>query len=203
VPHLTHCRKAAGRMTFRQFLRREYAERHYEWVNGAAVPMGGVTGERCEAYYFLLSLLLTFAEERDLGAVQSRPFLMKIGPRLPARAPDLQFIAKRNLKRLRKYYLDGPADLVVEVISPSSRTTDRVEKFQEYEADGVREYWLIDPERRKADFYRLGRDGRLRLVPVGKDSVFRSTAMIGLWLSVEWIWQGPTLLNVLREWKLV
>jgi Uma2 family endonuclease len=203
VPHLTDRRKRTGRMTFRQFLRREYTEQHFEWVNGAAVAMGGVTGEHCETFFFLLSSLLTFVEEYDLGAVQSRPFLMKIGPRRPARAPDLQYIAKRNLHRLRKYYVDGPADLVVEIISPDSRTIDRVDKYREYEAGGVREYWIIDPDRRQSEFYRHGRDGRFRLISAGEDGVFRSAMMKGLWLRVEWLWQRPPLLNVLREWKLV
>ena len=50
-------------------------------------------------------------------------------------------------------YLDGPADVVVEIISPESRLRDRGEKFAEYEMGGVREYWLIDSERHEADWY--------------------------------------------------
>ena len=48
---------------------------------------------------------------------------------------------------------------MVEIASPESRLRDRGEKFAEYEAGSVREYWLIDRERKEADFYRLGERG--------------------------------------------
>jgi hypothetical protein len=44
-------------------------------------------------------------------------------------------------------------------VPPESRSRDRGEKYYEYEEGGVREYWLIDPVRRKAEFYQLGADG--------------------------------------------
>ena len=42
---------------------------------------------------------------------------MKTGPELPGREPDLLFIARENLGRLEGVYLDGPADLVIEVVA--------------------------------------------------------------------------------------
>ena len=115
---------------------------------------------------------------------------MKTGPKLPGRAPDIQFVATQNAHGLRKTHVEGPADLVVEIISPGSRGVDRGDKLYEYEKGGVRKYWLIDPERRKAEFYIRSRDGSFELAPV-KDGVFRSTALKGLWLRVEWLWQRP------------
>lgn len=45
--------------------------------------------------------------------------------------------------------MDGTPDLIVEVTSPESLARDRGEKYVEYEAAGVREYWLIDPDRQQ------------------------------------------------------
>ena len=106
---------------------------------------------------------------------------------------------------MKSTYLDGPADLVVEVITPDSRARDRGEKFYEYEQGGVREYWLIDPLRKQAEFYQPGADGIYRLVPVGENSVYCSAVLNGLWLKVDWLWQDPLppLLSVLKEWRLV
>jgi len=69
----------------------------------------------------------------------------------------------------------------------------------------VREYWLIDPQRKQAEFYRRGQDGFYHLMPVGDDGIYRSVVLEGLWLRVNWLWQEPLppLLSVLREWKLV
>ena len=91
---------------------------------------------------------------------------------------------------MRKTYLAGPADLVVEVISPGSRGLDRGDKLYEYEKGGVTEYWLLDPERKKAEFYVRGRDGSYTLAEFA-EGIFRSSVIKGLWLRVEWLWQRP------------
>jgi Uma2 family endonuclease len=71
------------------------------------------------------------------------------------REPDLLFVAQTNLERLKETYLDGPADLVVEIVSPEGVGRDRGVKFYEYAQGGVPEYWLIDPQTEWAEFYRL------------------------------------------------
>ncbi|MEW6209961.1 MAG: Uma2 family endonuclease, partial [Acidobacteriota bacterium] len=101
--------------------------------------------------------------------------------------------------------LDGPADLVIEVISPESRARDRGDKFYEYEQGGVREYWLIDPLRRQAEFYQLKEDGIYRPASADEEGIYHSRALDGLWIRVEWLWLDPMpmLMDVLRQWGLV
>jgi Uma2 family endonuclease len=79
----------------------------------------------------------------------------------------------------------------VEIVSPESRLRDRGEKFAEYELGGVREYWIIDPDLRRADFYRLDSEGRYRLVEPDAEGAYRSGVIPGFWLLVEWLWQEP------------
>jgi Uma2 family endonuclease len=69
----------------------------------------------------------------------------------------------------------------------------------------VPEFWLIDPQRRQAEFFLRGGDGIYRAVPVGADGIFRSEALPGLWLKVDWLWQEPLppLLDVLAEWGMI
>jgi Uma2 family endonuclease len=192
------------KMTYEQFLEWDFENPHVEWVNGEVVMMAPVSNEHQDVRGFLFALIRHFIEEHEAGRLLDDPFQMKVGPDLPGRAPDLQFISTRNLNRLKKNHLQGPADFVVEVISPGSRGTDRGDKFYEYEKGGVKEYWLIDPERKRAEFYRLGRDKQYRLIDVGDDGVFRSAVLKGLWLRVEWLWQRPfpTLKRVSKEWGL-
>ncbi|MGH9801602.1 MAG: Uma2 family endonuclease, partial [Blastocatellia bacterium] len=98
--------------------------------------------------------------------------------------------------------LDGPADLSVEIISPESVRRDRKVKFKEYESAGVGEYWLIDPDHKKAEFYQLDASGRYQLAKL-KAGVYHSKAVAGFWLRVDWLWQPPTVLDALRELKVM
>jgi Uma2 family endonuclease len=88
--------------------------------------------------------------------------------------------------------------------APTAEAGTGGEKFYEYEQAGVREYWLIDPDRKQAEFYRRGEDGIFRLAFVGREGVFRSDVLKGFWLKVEWLWQEPlpSLMSVLKAWEL-
>jgi len=132
----------------------------------------------------------------------SAPFQMKLER---GREPDILFVAREHLDRLLESRLDGPADVVVEITSPDSLLRDRGEKLAEYELGGVREYWLIDPERERADFYRLDAEGYYERAPVDAEGVYHSEAVPGFRLRVEWLWQEPLpkVLNVLREMELI
>lgn len=189
-----------GRMTYEQFLARMDEDAHVEWVDGEAIAMAPISGQHQDIGAFLISVLREFVIRRKLGAVQYEPFQMKPGPSLPGRSPDILFVATANLARLKPTHLDGPADLVVEIISPESRERDRGQKFYEYQEAGIPEYWLIDPERKQAIFYLLGEDRIYRPADIGRDGIFRSIVLKGLWLRVNWLWQRPALMDVLKEW---
>jgi len=193
------------RMTFEEFL--EWTNEHTfaEWVDGEVIVMSPVSVTHQDVADFLAALLRLFVEAKQLGRVLTAPFLMKLELRPSGREPDIVFIASERADRLKRVFLDGPADVAVEVISPDSQTRDRVDKFHEYEQAGVREYWLIDPARKQAEFYRLGSDGIYSAVTIGNDGIFHSSVIERLWLKVDWLWQDPlpTLMSVLKEWGLV
>lgn len=193
------------RISYADFLENAGDNEHVEWVDGMVVAMSPVTDWHSDINGFLYSPLRSYAESCKAGRVFCEPFQMKAGPDLPGRAPDILFVANRNLGRVQRLFLDRPADLVVEIISSGSRALDRVEKFFEYERGGVPEFWLIDPQRRQAEFYRRSDDGIYRPVVVGADGMFRSEVLPGLWLKVDWLWQEPLppLLDVLAQWGLI
>jgi Uma2 family endonuclease len=191
------------RMTYARFLEDPAINPHSEWVNGEVVEMPPVSDEHSDHQVFLLTLLNMFVVARDCGKVRAEPFQMKTGPDLPGRAPDILFVAKKNLSRLRKTFLEGPADLVIEIISPGTGSIDRGEKFFEYERGGVREYWLIDPIRKRAEFYVLRRK-IFRLAEPGDDGAFHSTVLKGVWIKPEWLRRKPlpSVWEIARQWGL-
>ena len=115
-PLLANGRPApAERMTYEQFLEWLDDETHAEWVDGWVVPMSPIGGLHDQLVAFLRALMRLFLEAHPVGQDRGDPFQMKTGPDLPGRAPDLIFIASENLSRLHKTFLEGPADIAVEV----------------------------------------------------------------------------------------
>ena len=92
-----------------------------------------------EIVKFLTRLLDAYVSSCELGELLFAPFQVKLGPNLPGREPDLLFVAREHLDRLKETYLDRSADLLVEIVSPESQERDRGAKFYEYEAAGVGE----------------------------------------------------------------
>jgi len=192
------------RMTFEEFLTWSDEHTFAEWVDGEVILMSPVSTRHQDLASFLAAALRLFVEANDRGRILTAPFLMKLSTRPSGREPDVQFIGIGRLANLTNNYLEGPADLVIEIVSPESRTRDRKDKYFEYEKAGVPEYWLIDPLRQTANFYSLNREGRYESIELD-EGVFRSPVLTGLWLKVDWLWQEtlPTLMFVLKEWGLV
>ena len=201
---MAELRAPTEKMTFAEFLRWCDEDTWAEWEEGEVIVLTPASKRHQQLADFLTKVLGTFVEAQGLGLLISAPFLMKTGPELPGREPDLLFIAQEHLERLKDAYLDGPADLVVEITSPESGERDRGKKFYEYEAGGVREYWLLDPDREQAEFYRLEK-GRYRLLYPSAEGIYRSEVLPGLRLKVDWLWQDPLppVIDILRELGLV
>jgi Uma2 family endonuclease len=70
--------------------------------------------------------------------------------------PDLVYVSKQRNHLLQEKNIPGPPDLVVEVLSPSTRTKDRKLKRRLYEKVGVLEYWMMDGDADTVRVYRLG-----------------------------------------------
>ena len=179
------------RMSYAEFLTQIDEHAHAEWVNGEAIIFMPPTSEHQDIAGFLIALLRAFVRFYRLGIVLPAPFEMKLTPDSHAREPDILFVAQGNRSRITDKKLEGPADLLIEIISPESVTRDRDDKFYEYQAAGVREYWVIDPRSRhqRVDFWVLDAKGHYRPVPLNEDDIYHSTVIPNFWLDVNWLWQ--------------
>jgi Uma2 family endonuclease len=72
------------------------------------------------------------------------------------------------------------------------------------QAAGVREYWLVDCERKQAEFYQWGGEGIYRMVLSGSEGGYCSSVLDGFGLNAGWLWQQPEpgLLDIQRQWGL-
>ena len=190
-------------MTYDEFLDWADEDTLAEWVNGKVVMTSPASLRHQMLAQFLTRVLTGFAEVGHLGIVISAPFQMKLEQ--SGREPDVLFVAETHRDRLHPTYLDGAADLVIEILSPESVGRDRGDKFYEYERAGIPEYWLIDPETQRAEFYQLDGQGRYQLIPASADGIYHAYVLPGFWLEVAWLWLDPlpsverTLLEVVGE----
>ena len=190
-------------MSYEAYLAWADEDIHAEWVNNEVIVHMPPKQLHQITVAFLLRLLGQFIELFHLGRLLPAPFEMRAVAGGPAREPDLLFVAQTHLDRLCEERLNGPADLVIEVVSDDSVARDRADKFYEYQAAGIPEYWIIDsrPGRSRVDFYVLDNQGRYQPVPVDPDGRYHATVLQGLWLQVEWLMaeEPPAVLQALAR----
>ncbi|MEZ4866764.1 MAG: Uma2 family endonuclease [Caldilineaceae bacterium] len=176
-------------MSYQEYLHAFDEDVHVEWVQGEAIIFMSAATRHQMIVTYLIHLLRSYVEFSRLGEILSAPYEMKASPDSNAREPDILFIKTENKHYLEEQRLAGAADLVIEVVSPESVKRDNEDKFYEYEAAGVREYWIIDsrPEQQRAEFWVLDEDGHYQSMPV-HSHIYHSTVLPGFWLNTEWLW---------------
>ena len=93
--------------------------------------------------------------------------------------PDVIWAAADSRCQVGEKRLEGPPELIVEVLSPSTARRDRGDKFDLYEKHGVREYWLADPEADYMEVYVLKNNSFERQGLYGPEDSFESAVLGG------------------------
>jgi len=200
-------------MTQEEFLAWEDEDIHAEWVNGEATIFMPATARHQLIASFMNLLLGLYVHLFELGEILTAPYSMRATPTGSVREPDLLFIKKENLGRMQRMFLDGPADLVVEIISETSVTRDRADKFYEYQDAGVPEYLIVDsrPGKGRIDYYALDEEGSYQPIVADEQGRYHSHVLKGFWFRKEWLFQEElpdplkTLMQIAPEavWKAI
>jgi len=130
---------------------------------------------------------------REVGGESlGRGIVMKLGA--DGFMPDLMFFKGQKLNTLHSYFLDGPAELVIEVTRPSHQTYDREIKRELYARYGVPEYLIVDPSARSTELYRLVNKD-YRLIPPDSDGKYRPQSAPGLAIVIDELWTEDYFIN--------
>ncbi len=161
-------------------------KRFVEFIDGRLIvhSPAGLTHQRL--FDFLYRLLGDYVEQRGLGEVLSGPFAMELALERKFE-PDLMFLAHQTRGDLTETRLLGPADMAIEIASPSTRGYDRGEKRECYRVGGVREYWMIDPIDRVISIDRPAGTEVAR----SASGFLKSATCPGFYLQAEWLWADP------------
>ena len=108
------------------------------------------------------------------------------------RKPDISVFFGGRAAPPRRGAIREPADILVEVISPSPRDErrDRVEKMAEYAAFGVHYYWLLDPALGSFEIFERNSDGHyVKVVGATRGRVDPVPGCAGLVLELDALWR--------------
>lgn len=132
-------------------------EARHELHDGRLVTLTSPNCRHQKLYLRLLVALEKWIDTGGAGMLYLQPMDLKID-NYRTLIPDLSYYVTDDAAAVESAngnYLNVAPDLVVEIISPSSASTDRVYKFRVYAEIGARFYWIIDPEGRVFQAYRL------------------------------------------------
>jgi Uma2 family endonuclease len=180
----------ATNVTFEEYLQK-YAADFHEFVKGTVIKMPPVHERHDQLTRYGAMLLESYFDRRPIGKIRQGPFVMQISAHNISREPDIQIILEANYSHLQPTYMDGPADICIEVVSLESVKRDHGEKFEEYELGGVKEYWIIDPLRDETRFYRLNAEGRYIGIREDAQGYYQTPLLPGFKLHVPTLWDEP------------
>ncbi len=103
--------------------------------------------------------------------------------------PDLIYIAGTQYEIIEENRVNGAPTLAIEIISPSSRRKDRLQKLQLYQKEGVEHYWVVSPEDKSLECYHLNGEVYSLVVAGMDEETVEHPAFVGLAISLGTLWE--------------
>ena len=133
-------------------------DERFELIDGAAFAMSAAPRREHQRLVGAIHHQIYTALQDRSCEVYPAPFDVKLSDDEHDAAPtvvqpDLTVICDPS--KLTDQGVNGAPDLVVEIVSPDSGYHDRGRKFELYEACGVAEYWIVDPDECVVEVYHL------------------------------------------------
>jgi Uma2 family endonuclease len=177
------------RMTAQQFLQmgEDPPGLRLELVDGEVAASPSPIPAHGYALLRLAAKLVEHVEKHDLGRVY--PDIDTIFGEYDVRRPDLLYFSKSRLHLIGKKAMEGAPDLCIEIISPSSGTIDRRDKFAQYAAAGVEFYWIVDPKAKTFEGFALEHGAYRETGQAGHDDTIWLPPFPDLPIHLGEIWQ--------------
>ncbi len=157
-----------------------------ELLDGVMVVHSPEKTRHEDVFGFLFPLMRIFAIRTKQAKVLGSMATVHLGECRKVK-PDIAAVRLERAHIITEDAIEGVPDLVLEIVSESTRRYDFGEKRKVYEEAGVPEIWLVDFERKVVMVVR--RVGRRYRSEAKSRGILRSQVMKGFWLRVEWLWQ--------------
>lgn len=179
-------------ISYEEYLQMPEINLRYEIIDGEMIMSPAPTSEHQWFTQNLIEKLGPFVKRKKIGVALFAPIdvLIRKNP-LKTRQPDILFLStERTGVKGRDELKDMPVievspDLVVEILSPSDRSTVLQGKLQDYARIGAQECWLISPEAETVEVLRFTPAGIQRVNLYGAGDTLRSDLLPGFKMKVD------------------
>jgi len=177
----------------------EYADEDTdcELINGVLIIHSPASEEHEDIFAQLIGIFRFYFGKTAKGKAYGSRFVMKLSKDWQPE-PDILLLSTGSLDRVMKTHVEGPADVVVEILSKATRDLDLTQKLPKYLTAGVSEVWIVDPEKHEIEIHtpetKKGWKG-------SGEELVSSTIFPDLKIKTKWIWDRDryTIDKILTE----
>jgi Uma2 family endonuclease len=155
-----------------------------ELLGGMLVIHSPANTEHETFFSYLSTILRFYLDWMKVGKIFGSRLVMHLSP-IWNPEPDLMVILNDKLESLSQSRLEGPADLIIEILSDSTRSIDLEKKLPQYLKSGVTEVWIIDPADQKLSIY--WENDHIEYIST-EDTIIHSIILPQLNFKAKWLW---------------
>lgn len=171
-------------MSEKEFLKKAPDNKVWELRYGELIIHSPVRYKHKKLDSFIFNIMFNYVNAKGLGAVFNSPAAIRLDKDL-IYEPDVFFVSRSNPGKVEEVIFNGVPDLIVEVISPTMVRHDKITKFVDYERFGVKEYWILDLQKKKYNFYRNIRGKFKERVP--EEGIYKCKEIKEFYVKREWL----------------
>jgi len=169
-----------------------------EFISGEIIIHSPVKKSHNDVTTQLSALLMFYVKKHQLGCIGIEKIMIQLTRN--DYEPDICFFDKKVAANFTSTQsLFPPPSLVIEILSKRTAKHDRGIKFQDYEAHGVQEYWMIDPIKKIVEQYRLNAKQVYELILKAGDGTITCLPVKGFSIPIAAIFDESKNLQVLQS----
>jgi len=127
--------------------------------------------------------LRRYLEDHPIGLLYDAPFDVTLTD-INVFQPDILFVSNERKSLFDQHGLEGPPDLVIEILSPGTAKLDLDPKRKVYAQTGVQELWIVDPQVPEFRLFRLQENAESPFATLQAGAFLESPIFPGLQLDI-------------------
>jgi Uma2 family endonuclease len=156
-----------------------------ELLNGVLVIHSPASTEHEDIFTYLTTIFRYYLDYTRKGSIFGSRLVMRLSKEWNPE-PDILIIQPDKYNKLSKSRLEGPADIIIEILSPSTKETDLNKKLPNYLKFGIKEVWIIDPEEESIKIHSPNKITEIN--ESNSETMLESEVISGLKIKPKWLW---------------